>query len=144
MKSATFVIPLPPHPKERPRFSARRDATKRDGIARTVRNDRAYESWKANVRAIALAQSRGVRFDKPVRIDVMFHEERIHVTISELDDDRIKLDADIDNLVGGLLDALQPKRRRCPITRTVVHTDGVIDDDRLVRVLTAAAAKVAA
>ncbi len=126
-------IPLPACPKKRPRLGRDRQGNSR------VHNEPAFEKWKIAVRTIALLQAKGRRFTGPVRLDLTIHPDALEITISDDTANRVRLRGDLDNLSGGLLDALQPKRRRFA-GRSLAISGGIFEDDRQVVMLTAQAA----
>lgn len=86
-----------------------------------------YEAWKRDVRTFARNAAKAVRMEGPLGLSVVFHREHIVVEIERLPGDFQNVRGDIDNLAGGLMDALQPKHGE----------EGIYDDDRMIKVLVA-------
>jgi len=95
---AMIRIPFRGKPKPRPRAD------------RNIHNPTEYTDWKADV--AAWLQSEGyhkLEIDRPVKLIAIFGTDYIDLQLIELGDvSRPKhVRADIDNLIGGLMDALQ-------------------------------------
>ncbi len=116
----SFRIPWRARPKKRPRVTRRGTYMPKD-----------YREWKSNVADyLAAVWKPKPPLDSPVAVEIVMRSDRIEVQIIELDElwRRPKyLRGDIDNLAGGVLDAMQEA--------------GVISDDRHVVKLRAVAAE---
>lgn len=117
----TIRIPYPGKPKARPRVT-------RTGHAFMPKP---YMDWKELVRGFLKDSCRAVHFDGPVRCDMVFHKEHIRLVIEKIDGDQQYIRGDIDNLAGGLMDAIQPAKGET----------GLFTNDSQVRELTARIAR---
>lgn len=104
-----FIVDLeiPPMPKKRPRVT-------RNGTFMPAE----YVTWKEEVGVLVVNAMRLVSaeaFTGRIELDVTFHRKRMTVLILETDNERHGR-ADIDNLLGAVMDAMQDA--------------GVIDNDR--------------
>jgi Holliday junction resolvase RusA-like endonuclease len=102
LRRETFVIPWRGKPKPRPRVT-------RHG----THNPREYTEWKGNVAEYIAAATRE-KFEGPVKVSMEFYSDEVAVIIQEYTSAdsaqmvRAKyVTADIDNLVGGVMDAMQ-------------------------------------
>jgi len=82
------TLPWPPAPKKRPRVTTNGTYMPKE-----------YKEWKAAVAGDALSG--------PVGLVVEFHKEKIVLMAAEAPDITRFGQADIDNLLGGLMDAMQ-------------------------------------
>ena len=106
-KPFSFVVPWPAKPKARPRVT---------GSQAYMPSD--YRKWKARV-ADFIALSRDEVVEGKCRVEMVFREKDVAIRVVPVIEDwrRAKgVRGDIDNLVGGMLDAMQDS--------------GMIDDDR--------------
>jgi Holliday junction resolvase RusA-like endonuclease len=101
----------PGKPKPRPR-----------GKGKHFYNPPDYTEWKADIAEEVALRYRKAHFKGPVSIGISFARKTFTVTIEETDRQRHGR-SDIDNLAGGVLDALQDA--------------GIIENDRFVTVLEA-------
>lgn len=91
-----LLIPYPPMPKKRPRVTANGTYMPAD-----------YVEWKANVAMVMDLKSKILKnFREPVAISIWFAKENMRVRIEPSELTRFG-QADIDNLAGGVMDALQ-------------------------------------
>ncbi len=111
MSKVVIRIDQPAKPKPRPR-----------GKGKHFYNPPEYTQWKQDVATELLARFPRPRFRGRVAISIKFGRKGFVVTIEDTEQGRHG-QSDIDNLAGGVLDALQDA--------------GVIDNDRNVTVLAA-------
>lgn len=96
----TVKIPYPGKPKARPRVT-------RTGHAFMPKD---YMAWKDEIRAFVKQTCQAVHFDGPVKCEMVFHRDHIRFVIEKMEDDYQYVRGDIDNLAGGLMDAIQPAK----------------------------------
>jgi len=103
VSSITFTVPFPAKPKERPRMGKL-----------GVYNNSEYSAWKHAVRLIAIREATKVGWElsttSPLRMQLTVRKDSFTVTLTKEDTKRVGR-ADIDNLLGGVCDALQPARK---------------------------------
>lgn len=92
MTSHTFTVPTAPRAKGRPRMT-------KGGFTYTPKTTVEYEAKVA-------AAYDGPVFDGPVLLDIDFYADRSVVTISDLESEKAATQADLDNLVKSISDAL--------------------------------------
>jgi len=92
-KTLTVIIPYAPMPKKRPRVT-------KNGTYMPPE----YVEWRTNVAEVLALQ--GVRLEGRVKLTVVFGKKQMWVTVTETTMTRHGR-ADIDNLTGSLMDALQ-------------------------------------
>lgn len=117
-----FELPLRAMPKKRPRLGQRR-----------AYHEVAYQEWLDECRAHVARQFTGRQIEQPVALTLSFHENSIGVTvqimptISDAPWLRPKyVRGDIDNLAGGVMDAMQGYKYG------KLEVPGVYRDDRQV------------
>lgn len=93
-----IVIPYPPKPKARPRVTTRPDGTSHTYMPAT------YTEWKENVATIIRLKGRNLR--GPIIMGCMFYKDHIVLDMWETTRQRHGR-ADLDNLLGGIMDAAQ-------------------------------------
>lgn len=104
-RSCRLNIPYPPMPKKRPRFDSR---------SKRAYMPKKYMEWKENVAEVAKLTAGVSGLSGPLSLIVEFHKEHMVIVISEGASERFG-QADIDNLLGGVMDALQDSE--------VIHND---------------------
>ena len=95
MRIAEFVVQMPAKPKARPRMSGK-----------TVHMPTDYNKWKRDFAWVARQAMKGKQFIGNVDVIMTFHKESVNITIMDSESTRFG-QSDIDNLAGGVLDALQ-------------------------------------
>ena len=97
MSSLTVAVPLPPMPKKRPRVT-------RNGTFMPP----AYVKWKADVGTLikVAANRQQAQFTGRVAVSVDFSKDHMVVEVESIERERFG-QADIDNLAGAVMDALQ-------------------------------------
>jgi Holliday junction resolvase RusA-like endonuclease len=98
MRVITFTLPWTGKPKARPRVTKNGTFMPKD-----------YQEWKKQVIEFLQATQYTGTITDPFMIDLLFGSETVEITITELSGfKRAKyVRADLDNLIGGVLDALQ-------------------------------------
>lgn len=114
-----FTVPIAPVAKQRPRLGRRRKAFTPPATV-------AFE------RAVRAACEGGPWFDGPVKVECVFHRDKVDVTVTSLSDTLrpVAVRGDLDNYVKSILDGMQPH------AHDDEHT-GIISDDKLVHHLVA-------
>ena len=91
------TIPYRPKPKVRPRVTSKGTFMPKE-----------YREWKDLVAEHLRISAKGSVFEGPVRLHLTFDTDEIDMTIISVDKTRPKhVRADIDNLIGGVMDALE-------------------------------------
>ena len=97
----SFEIPWRGKPKPRPRFTS--------DTEHKAYNPDDYMAWKENIAELMLVKGLPSAHGK-VRLDLLFRSENVNVRVIPIIGDRQRAKyvmADIDNLSGGIMDALQ-------------------------------------
>ena len=93
-----ILIPYPPKPKARPRVTTRPDGTSHTYMPQT------YAEWKENVGTII--RLKGKNLQGNVEMQCVFYPDHIRLWMMETPKGRHGR-ADLDNLLGGVMDAAQ-------------------------------------
>jgi Holliday junction resolvase RusA-like endonuclease len=113
--SLKLHVPIPPKSKARPRVTMRGTFMPKD-----------YMDWKKRVRDF-IKQSVGlVHFGRgPLSMSLVLYKTSFHLTIESIADDHVYLRGDVDNMAGGIMDAIQAAKGET----------GLYDNDSQVREL---------
>ena len=95
MQIAEFTVPMPAKAKARPRVTANGTHMPKE-----------YSKWKRDFAWLARQNMKGKRFIDNVDVIMSFHKDHVNITIMDSERPRFGR-SDIDNLAGGVLDALQ-------------------------------------
>ena len=95
MRRVEFVVQMPAKPKARPRVV--------NGKAHMPTD---YSKWKRDFAWAARGAMKGAQFKGNVDVTTTFFKDHVVVTIADSERQRFG-QSDIDNLAGGVLDALQ-------------------------------------
>ncbi len=95
-KAIAYTIPGRPVPKARPRFKRSTGKPYPDPKAKAYENMVATESLRYSG-----------QFTGPVRVSMWFAPKGVRVMVEDVEDVRVGLKADLDNLIKSLLDGMQ-------------------------------------
>jgi len=96
MRVEQFTVPMPAKSKARPR----------KGANGRMHMPTDYSQWKRDFAWAAKTAMRGKRFENEVDVIMSFRKDSVNITIMESERPRFG-QSDIDNLAGGVMDALQ-------------------------------------
>lgn len=107
-------VPYPGKSKPRPRVTMRGTFNPPD-----------YEAWKKDVRGFVRQAAGAVQMQGALRANMVLHKDHFILELESIEDDHQYLRGDVDNIAGGIMDAIQDKKGNL----------GLIENDSQIREL---------